>query len=99
MRFSFPSNSVPIFAFSPSPGKRLWGHPFQFGIRIGKFEVQSDRFSILMPLPFLRLSLAEATRAKNLGSCRVAQKTRPGIELPGRLGYCVIWLMSRCEQT
>jgi hypothetical protein len=32
-------------------------------------KVQSDRFSILIPLPFLRLSLADATRAKNLGSC------------------------------
>ena len=32
-------------------------------------KVQSDRFSILIPLPFLRLPLADATRAKNLGSC------------------------------
>ena len=32
-------------------------------------KVQSDRFSILIPLPFLRLSRADATRAKNLGSC------------------------------
>jgi hypothetical protein len=32
-------------------------------------QVQSERFSILIPFPFLRLSLADATRAKNLGSC------------------------------
>jgi hypothetical protein len=39
------------------------------GLRNVEFKLQSESFSILIPLPFLRLSLADATRAKNLGSC------------------------------